>query len=295
MPESKALRLRAMRKAALVSAVLVPGISALAKAPIVLNITLPGQLPMIQVMINNKGPFQFIVDTGTGDPAVLSQSLVKTLGLSPVGETDSVDGVTKKAVKVPQYEVSLKSGDFSARHVKASALPMGREDGIVGFSLFREYLYQLDLSGGKIVLLKGSLPPANQQTIFDFTDNDGIPQIKARLGPDDIAFDIDSGQGGGILIPAVVASRITFKDKPRVIGKGASSQTEFEIKRGETTADFTLGRFIFPQPPVAFADIFDGGNLGISVLKLFVLTFDQEHKRVKFERTDAVVRLDTSR
>src|SRR4029077_6556318 len=199
--------------------------------------------------------------------------------------------VTKKAVKVPQYEISLKCGRFSAHHVKASAIPMERADGIVGFSLFREYLYQLDLSEGKIVLSKGSLPAADQQTVLNFTDNDGVPQIKARLGGDDIAFDIDSGQDGGILIPSAVAARVAFKGKPRVVGKGVSSQAEFEIKQGETTVDLTLGRFSFPQPRVEFADIFDGGNLGLLVLKQFVLTFDQKNKRVRFGRTSPMVQL----
>lgn len=108
---------------------------------IVLPVSMTDNRPMIEATINGEGPFHFIVDTGTSDEAVFSERLVKKLALKPTGESESVDGVTLKAIKVPQYTVALKCAGFAANEVKALAIPFDETDGIVGFSLFQKYLF----------------------------------------------------------------------------------------------------------------------------------------------------------
>lgn len=249
---------------------------------IVLPVSMTDNRPMIEATINGEGPFHFIVDTGTSDDAVFSERLVKKLALKPTGESESVDGVTLKAVKVPQYTVALKCAGFVANEVKALAIPFDETDGIVGFSLFQKYLLQLDLAEGRIVLSKGSLAAVNQQTVLNYTDPDGIPMIMARLGRDEVRFALDSGQDSGILLPSAVAARLDFKQAPRVVGKVASSQTEFEIKAGDISEDLRIGRHTLLQPKVEFADMIREGNLGATIFKQFVVTFDQKNKRVEF-------------
>jgi len=95
---------------------------------IVLPVSMTDNRPMIEATINGQGPFHFIVDTGTSDDAVFSERLVKKLALKPTGESESVDGVTLKAVKVPQYTVALKCAGFVANEVKALAIPFDETD-----------------------------------------------------------------------------------------------------------------------------------------------------------------------
>ena len=94
---------------------------------IVLPVSMTDNRPMIEATINGEGPFHFIVDTGPSDEAVFSERLVKKLALKPTGESESVDGVTLKAVTVPQYTVALKCAGFAANEVKALAIPLTRQ------------------------------------------------------------------------------------------------------------------------------------------------------------------------
>jgi len=169
-----------------------------------------------------------------------------------------------------------------ANEVKALAIPFDETDGIVGFSLFQKYLFQLDLAAGRIVLSQGSLPTVNQQTVLNYTDPDGIPMIMARLGRDEVRFALDSGQDSGILLPSAVAARLEFKQPPKVVGKVASSQTEFEIKAGDISENLRIGSHTLSHPKVEFADMIREGNLGATIFKQFVVTFDQKNKRVEF-------------
>jgi Aspartyl protease len=282
MNQSTVARLRVNFFLCVLALFTVDSATARAADSIVLPVSMTDNRPMIEATINGEGPFHFIVDTGTSDEAVFSERLVKKLALKPTGESESVDGVTLKAVKVPQYTVALKCAGFAASEVKALAIPFDETDGIVGFSLFQKYLFQLDLAAGRIVLSQGSLPTVNQQTVLSYTDPDGIPMIMARLGGDEERFALDSGQDSGILLPSAVAARLEFKQPPKVVGRVASSQTEFEIKAGDISENLRIGSHTVSQPKVEFADMIREGNLGATIFKQFVVTFDQKNKRVEF-------------
>jgi len=84
------------------------------------------------------------------------------------------------------------------------------------------------------------------------------------------------------LLPSAVAARLEFKQPPKVVGKVASSQTEFEIKAGDISENLRIGSHTLSHPKVEFADMIREGNLGATIFKQFVVTFDQKNKRVEF-------------
>jgi hypothetical protein len=148
--------------------------------------------------------------------------------------------------------------------------------------LFQKYLFQLDLAAGRIVLSQGSSSyrqSANGVELHRSRRNShdhGAPRtrrsaIRPRFGAGQRHF-ASVGRGGKIGIQAA----------SKVVGKVASSQTEFEIKAGDISENLRIGSHTLSHPKVEFADMIREGNLGATIFKQFVVTFDQKNKRVEF-------------
>jgi hypothetical protein len=57
-----------------------------------------------------------------------------------------------------------------------------------------------------------------------------------------------------------------------------------EIKQVRIKEVVRLGRHEFPDATVTYPALSDIGNVGVKTLNQFVLTFDQQHERVRLTR-----------
>ena len=107
------------------------------------------------VMINGKGPFRFIVDTGATTSTV-SPGLAKLLGLEPTAESGiEVNGITGTA-QVPGVSVTLlQAGDLV---VENSSMPvvwaplMAGADGILGAAGLTAQRLTVDFQHNRVVI-----------------------------------------------------------------------------------------------------------------------------------------------
>src|SRR5580658_6580319 len=100
--------------------------------------------PFVMVMVNGKGPFRFVIDTGTGGEAFVTTELVARLALPQAGKIMLNDPSGKGGQKVPMVvldSVRVAGVDFTA--VRAAVHNIGNGDGscqgLLGFALFRDY------------------------------------------------------------------------------------------------------------------------------------------------------------
>lgn len=93
--------------------------------------------PTAKVMINGKGPFSFLVDTGA-TTTVIAARHVETLGATNLGNV-TVIGATGTAI-MPYVELAkLEVGSVSKTYLEVAVLPdasLKREDGILGGDVF---------------------------------------------------------------------------------------------------------------------------------------------------------------
>ena len=55
----------------------------------------------------------------------------------------------------------------------------GSCQGLLGFTLFRDYLLTLDFPNRQVLLTEGSLTPDGEKTVLPFRMQDGVPVISA--------------------------------------------------------------------------------------------------------------------
>ncbi len=241
-------------------------------------------------------PYTFAIDSGSGN-VLLDSRVARAAGLREVGALEVRGAVRAGGLHVAELpQLSIGAGALDGLVVStldlSSAGPMPL-DGILGYPFFAAGMVQLDFAGGVMRFgPPGSLVPAGERFPLD-TDRE-IPEAVLRI--DDAVeapFIIDTGNGGGLLLYAPFVAR-----HQAMIPAGAGPGMRFAGIGGSNRtyrthlAALRLGSTVLPQQAAdvilasngAFADQIDAGNVGLDVLRAFVVTFDYPGHALYLER-----------
>jgi hypothetical protein len=243
--------------------------------------------PYVMVTLNGKGPFRFIIDTGTGGDAIITPELADELALPAAGSTHlsdptGVGGQTAPLLMIVSLRVA--GVEFTAVKAVRHRLPgdEGSCQGMLGFTLFRNLLLTLDYVNGRVTLATGALTPDNEKSVLPFRMPDGVPVASMRIGSLRVDAQIDSG-GAGLSLPEHLASAFKFSARPELIGKGESLSTRFEIKAGKLAPDVRVGEYTLSSPWVEINPAFPLANFGSAPMQHFAITFDQHNLLMRLE------------
>ena len=262
------------------------------KLPVEMPMKIDGGMPTIEVMVNGKGPFIFGIDTGAQGGARIDSSLMEKLALKPSGQVRATDGSGRNPqmadmVKLESIEIgSLRLADVTAgsRNYRKSQRPLNI-DGILGLSVFPEYLVTLDYPAKLLRIEKGELPKADGAEILDYKSKGGIPLLEMSVGGNKIDAHLDSGNMvGAFVLPTAFVEKLARGSEPVVVGRARSASGEMEIKQVQVKEMIRLGRHEFSEPTITYPALSDIGNIGAKTLSQFVVTFDQQRERVRLKR-----------
>jgi hypothetical protein len=287
--------------------IFITAASAIAQSPPLVDVPISfrGSLPIVEVMINGKGPFLFTLDTGAGLQADFDPALVAQLKLQSNGKVRGGDPSGRNPQEYDTVAVdSIALGSVEFRNVTAISRPRRRSpntpgvDGILGFSLFKEYLLTLDYPGKRLRLERRELPEANGADVLNFDDPRHVPVVDLAVGSTKIKAHLDSGNMmGGFVLPESLVNKLSLMSQPVTVGRAQTVNNEIEIKQARLNDAIKLGRFEFSQPTITFPALTEDANVGLMIMRDFVLSFDQKNKRVRLERpaprTETVALVET--
>jgi hypothetical protein len=142
---------------------------------------------MTHVMVNGKGPFRFVIDTGASR-STLAPHLARALALKPsVGRNVMLNGVTG-AAEVPT--VAVDSIEIGALRFEKQNLPviftsiMGNADGILGVAGFQDQRIDVDFKRDRVSVLEsnGKRPHFSMVTARASRNDNGLMIIDVRVG-----------------------------------------------------------------------------------------------------------------
>jgi hypothetical protein len=251
--------------------------------------------PFVQVEINGKGPFRFLVDTGTSGDAMVTPQLAAQLDLPPAGEArlDDPSGPGSQELPVRKLDTLRVAGiDFYAIKAIQHPIPINTScDGILGFKFFRDFLLTLDYVNHRLVLAEGELTPDGEKSVLSFRMPDGVPIVGLKIGNQDVEAMVDSG-GSGLSLPDSLIPRVRLSAQPVLFGEGQSLFAVFQIRVARLATDVKLGDLTFDQPWVEIHRACPIPNFGSFPLQHFIVTFDQENKLVRLDGPSKRITLD---
>lgn len=270
-----------------------PGRTTLPTPLVVVPTTLIANVMLVDVNADKREPWRFLVDTGS------SVTLV-----SP--EFSARYAVRTPEAPVPQIRVrSANGGTTTLRAVTVQRLTLGdarfdrvpalvydfeelsahfgvKIDGVLGFPLFRQTLLTLDYPQSRLVLsAAGGAATLQPGTRIAFDTQTKTPLIPIEINGQTLVALIDSGSDSGLhLNPIGLVTKFSFGPRPGGVIASLAGERPQEI--GRLAGSLRLGNYTLDQPVVNLTD--ELSAIGGSVLRNFVVTFDQTRGDVTFFR-----------
>jgi hypothetical protein len=252
---------------------------------------------IIKLNINNKGPFNFILDTGVGLMLITDPKLVDSINIASkrilkiagIGEGDAFEAYVTSSlnVQIPglvSYDVAaaiLKTDHFGLSNY--AGIPI---HGLLGYEFFNNLAVKINFSDSTLSVSKSkNLKIFKRGSKIPITIEDRKPYIKAKIAFADGAktdnkLVLDLGAGHALSLENTVERHgLPEKFMAANLGVGLTGPVNGFLGR---IKELDIGKFKIKNVITAFpqGDQFKGmaikrdGNLGIGILKRFNVIID---------------------
>jgi predicted aspartyl protease len=263
-----------------------PGKSLLPPSGTHVPLRLDDHQPAVDVLLNGRGPYRVLVDTGASPALAVSPQLAEGLGLRPDPGGVSLRAANGQWVQAGRTHVrSLRLGGAEFRDVPAVVLDVGGDfDGVVGMGLFARSVVTFDFPNRRLSVNAGSLG-GDDPDAFDAPFVHGVPMVPVspplRQGRRTLYVLLDTGSNGGLVLPealrADLATDPTFTGSALADTLGGTRQIELVRVRGT----LELGHYATDDPVVGLAP--GRGSIGTPVLRDLEVSVDQHSRRVRLK------------
>ena len=240
--------------------------------------------PLVPVMINGKGPYHLILDTGAALQVMLSPQIIAELDMSPVGAALIGDPSGGNPREVPIYgDLRLQIGEMTFQNVSALGDGSVGVDGVIGAGLFDKFRVSLDFAGGQVSFDRLSLPGANGETIHDFrTDGAGLLMVDLNVGDVSVPSHIDIGQSvSPLIMPEALALSLPRVGEPRRVGRARTVSSTIDIMAVDLAVPVLLNNQTLTVKTAAYPSVINAANLGARAFEGSVLIIDYPNRRLQ--------------
>ncbi|MVN22453.1 aspartyl protease family protein [Mucilaginibacter arboris] len=258
---------------------------------------------VVQVQINNRGPYNFILDTGCGLMLITDPLLVDSLSLKykkRVKVTGLGEGEDLDAWMVPVLDVKIKG--IEGKNISAAILSKDVLDlssfagihihGLIGYDFFNSFPVKINFTDSTLTAFSThKVPVWRKGTKIPLNIEDKKPYLNANINFKEgcglpLKLMVDLGAGHPLSVENGWNSSSTMPDKfitAANLGVGLSGPINGFMSRVD---EMKIGNYQFRQVITAFPDscsamdkvttIKRDGSIGIDLLKRFVLLFDYQ-------------------
>lgn len=245
----------------------------------------------LKAMVDGKGPFRFVFDTG--GQGVLNPDVAASLGITGSGDMQAGGAGAGSVQSGFAWVPKVQLGGATLTHQSFAILPLGpvmqaiegvHIDGMVGYETAARYLVTIDYAKRAMTLAlpKAGVRPPGVAVPFVFDDT--IPEFRGNVDGFAGGFVVDTGNRQSLVLstPFVAAHALDDKYDSKVggiTGFGIGGPTTAHLTRVKS---FDAGSVEVPDVITALstdtmgamADPTIAGNVGGGVLKRFTVTFD---------------------
>ena len=240
-------------------------------------------MPVVDVMVNGRGPYRFGIDTGAQGHGRVAPALAQELGLTVSGQSIAGDGSGRTQTRNRYRADRLGFGGlvFEAAELTELNDPRRAEagiQGILGLDLFARHLLTLDYAGRTVTVAPGALPAG----AIGY-QGEGVIILQAAIGELALPVRLDTGNSvAPLLVPAALAERIPASGPARRVGQARTAISTIDMMEVPVSAPVRIGGTIIPVTAIGYPALGDIGNLGSRALATGSVSIDQANRRIAF-------------
>jgi aspartyl protease/PDZ domain-containing protein len=243
---------------------------------------------LLDVKVNGRGPFPFILDTGAPG-SVFDLAFAQELEL-PLGDSTQVASPGGRGLVARRATIDrLEIGGLTVHGATGAAMaglpfPPGADSprGVLSPYRLGELLVTLDYPQGRVVFRRGALPEPDGREVFGWDRNGELPLVPIDVAGHPLRVHLDSGATGGLSLPVALEKELPLSTPVTEIGRARTVDRELVVRGAKLAGAVTLGRYRLEAPNVTFIDVLkDIGNVGPAILQQFVITLDPAHARLR--------------
>ena len=287
-----------------------------ADAPTTVPMTVANNHVYIDVMLDGKGPYHFVLDSGAPygllDRAVAADLRLDVKARGPIGGVGDrpapAGDATLASVSIGGRELDRRRFIVTPLHETVGAAEGLALDGVIGADLLETIVTTVDYARG-VVVLDDDFTRASRDgaRVISLEFHDGLPQVACRLdrAPGRCTIDTGSRLGATIFAPFVARYPALAPAHASAIGVDGFGLGGAAYGRLARLHELAFGGFVLhdlacdysTQRAGAFADEATAANLGGAILRRFTITFDYRQRRIALRANAAFAvpdRLDRS-
>ncbi|MCA9284825.1 MAG: aspartyl protease family protein [Phycisphaerales bacterium] len=228
-----------------------------------------GDLFIAETMIDGKGPFSMVLDTGASVTAITPKVAAETGARSALSR-----------LAIGRFEVSGRIR-CQVRNLDELSLAIGTPiDGILGHQVFHQALLTYDYPAREVRVRVGSLTDDMPGVAPMSTSK--RPFIGAVVDGRTVNVLLDTGSSQGLSLAKL--DRYAREGPVRAVGMRAGVDGLTELRAARLAGTVRFGALVLERPVVHEAT--SDNLLGQAVLRDFVVTLDQQRGRVQIVRPD---------
>jgi hypothetical protein len=244
-------------------------------------------LPSCDVLINGRGPYRMVVDTGGSVIVALDQAVADELGLKSVAKS-TLRGASGKTDCGQVLLDELRIGTIRCRRVicrtfDVRAAVLNAADGVLGTGIFMQGRMTLDLAGGQLHVARSSDSPGPGQAVDMRLVSDAKLILPVKLDNRPALALLDTGADVVATAPSVLKDLFPDREIPTfnpgvAVGIGSGENMEISFSSGAT---LRLGGREFKNYGGLGLDVLDktlGPALGVRIDMLLGMPMFREMK-----------------
>jgi hypothetical protein len=265
----------------------------LAKKEVNILVDLSTQRPIINLNINEKGPYRLIFDTGAGrnfiDEELSKELKLEVIGKDPIGSPGTNRQVISNRVRVPQISIS---NVLTSKNVNMNTMPLRKMlpvDGVIGGMFFKNYLLSINYPKSILTLTRGELKQ-DADNVIPFNQNSRILSAEISIADIKLEAHLDSGNPGNIDIPFSLRDKLEFVKEPIEDGMIRTSLASHKRWKATLKGDIVIGNLVYKSPEVNLIEGFEFVNLGFQFFNQSKITIDRINRLLKIEKSSPIIK-----
>ena len=247
----------------------------------------------LSVMLNGKGPYRFVFDTGGAN--IVDSAVAAQIGASAVGSVQG-SGVGNQSEGMSFGKITtLTIGNAKLTDQNFAVLPIRQSfgvaggapaDGLIGFEVLARFVTTFDYGHLTLTLRMPGAPTAQPSTgdTLPFVFNDTVPQIACQIDdiPADCTVDTGSRVSASLTSPFIAAHPNVVPPDATAVGINGFGVGGPAVGRLGRLGSLQIGKTVLTglitdfsaQRQGYFANPFIAANVGGGVWRRFAVTFD---------------------